>query len=313
MCTSSNRTVREPKRKKDEHVNEEDEYYQLEKPEEIPYKETDSGSESRIIEKVVFVLTSVCVVVLSHAIVWGHWALPWVFVLATPVLVGIRTYCYWKYKWQYFMIDFCYFVNTLTFIYLWFPNNEYLFRIVFSLANGPVLAAVVVYRNSLVYHHHDKIISCYIHLLPPSLTFCIRWFPLSTSEYWFQPFLQETPAFDIVWLYLCPFVFFFLHSMLYCLVVNVIFCPKEPYLTSYGYLAEKYDKLNCIGGKWGQGIVYYGLSWLFCLTAMLPALLAYSFFPVHCALLALVFLVALWNGGSYYVHVFSERGFNTMD
>lgn len=223
------------------------------------------------------------------------------------------TPCTRKFKWQYFMIDFCYFANTLTFIYLWFPDNGNLFRVVFGLANGPVLMAVVVYRNSLVYHHHDKITSCYIHFLPALLTFCIRWFPQSTAQYWYKSFVQEAPAFDPVWLYGGPFAFFFLHSVLYFLIINVFVRPKEPYLTSYGYLAEKYEKLNCIGGPWGQGIVYYGCSWLFCLLSMLPALLAYCYFPAHCAILAFVFLVAVWNGGSYYVHIFSKRGFSTTD
>lgn len=52
-----------------------------------------------------------------------------------------------------------------------FPDEKELSLVVFALANGPVLVAAAVYRNSLVYHHQDKITSCYIHLLPASLTF----------------------------------------------------------------------------------------------------------------------------------------------
>ncbi|XP_045190411.2 uncharacterized protein LOC123547401 [Mercenaria mercenaria] len=317
MCTTDKVKMKDSKSKKKIRVNVHltDDYFQLENPADADpqLKPPDKDSNSRFLEKIVFVLTSVAVILLTHGLTWAHWLLPFIYATSTPILVGIKTICYWRYKWQYFMVDFCYFANTLTLIYLWFPGEEDLFRVVFALANGPVLVAAAVYRNSLVYHHHDKITSCYIHFLPALLTFSIRWFPESTSRFWIKPFISDTPAFDIVWLYAAPFAFFFLHSALYCLIVNIVVRPKEPYVTSYSYLADKYDRLNCIGGPWGQGLVFYAMNWLFCLSSLLPALLAYTYFPVHCALLALVFLVVLWNGASYYVHVFSERGFSTTE
>lgn len=313
MCTTNKLKDSKSKRKGKVGVELTDDYFQIEKSKEANSKPPEEENESRTLEKSVFVLTTVAVIVLTHGITWAQWMLPLTYAVSTPILVTIKTICYWKYKWQFFMVDFCYFANMLTYISLWVPGGRELSLVVFALSNGPVLVAAAVYRNSLVYHHHDKITSCYIHFLPALLTFCIRWYPETTSRYWIKPFVTGTPAFDFTWLYAAPFAFFFLHSVLYCLIVNVVARPKDPYVTSYSYLADKYDRLNCLGGPWGQGIVYYGMNWLFCLSSLFPAVLAYNYFPLHCALLALVFLIVLWNGGSYYVHIFSERGFNTME
>ncbi|KAL4231054.1 hypothetical protein ACF0H5_008637 [Mactra antiquata] len=284
-----------------------EEYFQLE-PSRVntvsaPQKETPS----RTVEKCVYVFATLGVITLTHCVVWAHWILPYIYVIATPIFVTLKAMIYWKYKWQYFMIDFCYFANTLTFIYLWVPDNSLLFQTVFALANGPVLIAAIMYRNSLVVHQHDKMTSCYIHLLPASLTYCLRWYPESTSTYWFKSFIEESPSINFQWSYATPFAFFFLHSVLYFLIVNVICQPQKPYITSYSYLADKYSKLNIIGGPWGQGIAFYGLNWLFCLSSLFLSLLAYYSQPAHCAAIVFIFVTILWNGGSYTAHVLNKR------
>lgn len=102
MCTTSGMTMKDPKRKSKVNVNvvepvvESDDYYELQKPSETDEKVADKElRESRLVEKVVFVLTSFGVILLSHALVWGHWALPYIYVISTPILVGIKTICYW--------------------------------------------------------------------------------------------------------------------------------------------------------------------------------------------------------------------------
>ncbi|KAH3789259.1 uncharacterized protein LOC127842031 [Dreissena polymorpha] len=283
-------------------TKEDGEYIQLERP-----KMPDETRESRLFEKCVFLATSVAILSLSHVLTWAQWSMPFLFAVATPILIGIRTVFYWHQKWQYFMIDFCYIGNTLTYVFLWLPQCAWLSQLVFALANGPVLMAAVVYRNSLVYHHHDKVTSVYIHLMPALLTFCVRWFPERTSMFWVRDFLADVPPADPVWSYLAPFAVFLAHSVLYFLTINVIMKPKD--LTSYSYLAEKFRRIDCIGGKWGTAIVYYTVGWLFCLTSLLMAVLAYSYFTAHCLALAAVFVIVTWNGAGYYMHVFGVRGF----
>jgi hypothetical protein len=65
------------------------------------------------------------------------------------------------------MLDFCYYVQILLLLKIYvFENSPNYFQIVFALSNGPLLIALVMWRNSLVFHDLDKTTSVFIHLFP---------------------------------------------------------------------------------------------------------------------------------------------------
>lgn len=93
-----------------------------------------------------------------------------------PLLI-YRFFVYTSRKWSLFMLDFCYFTNILCLLHLWiYPTSPYLFETTFILSNGPLVWAVVAWRNSLVFHDIDKMTSLFIHLAPPLVTFTQRWY-----------------------------------------------------------------------------------------------------------------------------------------
>jgi hypothetical protein len=52
-----------------------------------------------------------------------------------------------------FLLDFCYYCNLLLLAQLWiWPNEPRLFIVVFCAVNGPLAWAVILFRNSLVFH-----------------------------------------------------------------------------------------------------------------------------------------------------------------
>lgn len=271
--------------------------------------------KSRLTEKIVFVCTSAIIVILSHCAIRLQWLLPYLYAVLTPTLIGIRIIMYWKNKWHYFLLDFCYFANILLFVFLSWPDQPYIFSVIFALSNGPLIWAMLVYRNSLVLHSIDKVTSTYIHILPPLLTFCARWYPEEMSKYWFKAFMPEMPEFSIIWIVLIPLACFVAHSGLYSLIVNVLVKPSDDHVTSYSYLGEKddsclYKLFNCCGQRCRCGMFYF-FNWLFCIVSLISSVLCYFFFEAHCVVIVFLSLVAMWNGASYYVHVFAVRGFVT--
>ena len=52
-----------------------------------------------------------------------------------------------------------------------------LFKVMFSFSNGPVLLAIILWRNSMVFHSVDKMTSLFIHSFPPLYSYTIRWYP----------------------------------------------------------------------------------------------------------------------------------------
>ena len=95
----------------------------------------------------------------------------WLTVYYVALILPMLTYRYYYYRsinYHYFMADLCYFVNALLVIStFFFPFSETLWKISFVLSNGPVAWAIYLWKNSLVFHSLDKIISVIIHIMPP--------------------------------------------------------------------------------------------------------------------------------------------------
>ena len=75
------------------------------------------------------------------------------------------------------MLDFCYFSQATLLVYLhMFPDESAIFKLVFTMANGPLTWGGVLWRNALVFHDIDKLTSTFIHFYPALVTYCVRWY-----------------------------------------------------------------------------------------------------------------------------------------
>ena len=127
----------------------------------------------RIVRLCVCVYVCVCVMMIQASFVFGvlglclteaiavcrmeqFWA--W-YTFMMLYLISLRAYLYSKMNMHYFLIDFCYFtcVSCMIAIYVASPDSVNTFQTAFALANGPVLGALIVWRNSLVFHSIDKV------------------------------------------------------------------------------------------------------------------------------------------------------------
>ncbi|KAK1861039.1 hypothetical protein I4F81_003623 [Pyropia yezoensis] len=100
----------------------------------------------------------------------------WYAGLIGPLLAA-RAVLYRASKAGFFLYDFCYAAQLLLLGHLFlFPASGPLFRVNFAVANGPLAWAVVLWRNSLVFHSLDRLTSLAVHFLPPLVTFCLRWY-----------------------------------------------------------------------------------------------------------------------------------------
>lgn len=79
------------------------------------------------------------------------------YTLQLAFFMPIRYYSYHKKGYHYFLADLCYFVNLLCMLSIWaFPQSKRLFISAFCLTFGNNAVAVALWRNSLVFHSHDK-------------------------------------------------------------------------------------------------------------------------------------------------------------
>jgi hypothetical protein len=69
----------------------------------------------------------------------------------------LRWFNYHKTGFHYFLADLCYFVNMLLVLSIWFfPQSKRLLISTYCLAFGNNAVAIVMWRNSLVFHSLDK-------------------------------------------------------------------------------------------------------------------------------------------------------------
>jgi hypothetical protein len=61
----------------------------------------------------------------------------------------------------FYLIDFCYFVNIVTAVFLvWFPNNAQLEALVYALADGPIAGALVAWQCPWVFGSGEHTVRC---------------------------------------------------------------------------------------------------------------------------------------------------------
>ncbi|GFR96354.1 hypothetical protein ElyMa_000966800 [Elysia marginata] len=267
----------------------------------------------RMQSKVTYVMTVAGIVLLSHCVLTRKWLMPYLYSVLTPSLLFFRLIMYWKMKYQYFMLDFCYFANIYCFIYLClFPQREDMFAVGYSIAAGPLIWALLIFRNSLVLHSIDKVTSLYIHLMPCLLTFVIRWYPEEASSKWHKPFPKFQFHFNFLWLVLVPMCFHVLHQVIYFVLVNLILKPSSDYLNLFRYVTRKEGSLqfrlcNLFGPRY-RILLYTAWSLLMVLGMLFLVPLWYNYFIANSVMLVFFCATAAFNGATYYVDVFSFEG-----
>ncbi|GFO11764.1 expressed conserved protein [Plakobranchus ocellatus] len=267
----------------------------------------------RLQSKITYVLTVAGIVLTSHCVLTDRWLMPYLYSVLTPSLLFFRLIMYWKMKYQYFMLDFCYFANIYCFTYLWVaPSHENMFAVGFSIASGPLIWALLIFRNSLVLHSLDKVTSLYIHLMPCLLTFVIRWYPEETSSKWHKPFPKCQLQFNFLWLVVVPMAFHVSHQVIYFILVNLILKPSQDYLNLFRYVTRNEKSLqfrlcNLFGPRY-RIMLYTAWSLLMVLCMLFLVPLWYNYFIADCIMLVFFLVTAAFNGATYYVDVFSLEG-----
>ena len=264
--------------------------------------------------------------------------------LVIPLLIITRISYFRSLGWQYFLLDFCYFVNFCVFINLsFFSTSEVFFRVCFIYANGPLTWAIVIWRNSLVFHDYDKITSVYIHFLPSLLYYAGRWHGHGSVMDLKNRFsgdystmsckLPEASISSDKSLRLTDFLLaaagYIFWQICYFIKTEVFDKQKldsrPDLLTSLRWMST--DKKNffakfvlkrcrnlgllrsdehfdCYSVK--TKMIFMGAQLLYSVGTFLPTVLLYNSEMLHVGFLIFIFCAAAFNGASFYIEVFSK-------
>jgi len=284
----------------------------------------------KFIDKMSFSV-SVLILLLSEFLMLSYPSFfKWFYVCMLFPLMLVRYVDYRDKKYHFFMFDLCYFVNFLSVAHIcFFPNSTWLFETIFVLANGPVLFAIIVWRNSMVLHSVDKMTSLFIHAFPPFYCFTHRW--LDTSRVRIASTILSTHS----WL-LSPTLMYVMWQFTYLLKTEVV---SRSYLeqnvdveTSLRWLArdsknftnklakkvctrigvmdqkEKFDSTSL-----KTKFIFVAFNFFYFAICILPTTSLFSYKYVHLAVLLFAMFCSVWQGANYYIEVFSERYSSSLE
>ena len=292
----------------------------------------------KLLDKIAFTLGLLNILACEYFLV----KLPtyfWVwYSLVIPLLIFTRISHFRSLGWQYFLLDFCYFVLFCVFVNLYFfSESQLFFKVCFIYANGPLPLAIVVWRNSLVFHDYDKITSVYIHFLPCVLYYTGRWYghdsvsslhsanesckapgavatsydKLAYSDFlvaalgylfWQICYFAKTEIMDKIKLDARPDL---LTSLRWMSSDKKNFFAKFVLITcrKFGLLrSDEHFDSNSTKTK----MIFMGAQFLYSIMTFVPTILLYNSQMCHVAFMISIFCAAAFNGASFYIEVFSK-------
>ncbi|CAN0839281.1 Glycerophosphocholine acyltransferase 1 [Linum grandiflorum] len=254
--------------------------------------------------------------------------IPYVYCVFYVIFVPLRWIYYRFKKWHYYLLDFCYYANTIFLVnLLLYPKNEKFFMVCFSFAEGPLAWALIVWRCSLVFNSLDKLVSVLIHLLPGLVFFTIRWWnpatfeamhPEGTAPRVSWPYVVEEKSFLFNWLFWVPLAAYTLWQVLYFLIVNVLrrqrLLRDPEVMTSYRELSKKARKANNVWwrlsgvlGDQNRMLMYIVFQMIFTVATMALTVPIFLSYRLHVVFQLLKVSAAVWNGGSFLLEVMPRQ------
>jgi hypothetical protein len=245
------------------------------------------------------------------------------FTIQLCYFMPVRLITYHRKGYHYFLADLCYFVNALCLLSIWaFPQSKRLFIGTYCLAYGNNAVAIVLWRNSLVFHSMDKVVSLFIHVMPPVTLHCIvhltpkdtlrERFPGAYSIKYSSP---ESPVhYSLLSMLFFASIFYAAWQLSYHFLITVRRAEKiaagRP--TSFTWLRKSYAKTWI--GKFVlsrsdslQEPAFMLIQYSYALLTILPCPIWFWYRWLSSAFLMTVFTWSIWNGATYYMDVFGKR------
>ncbi|EME87513.1 uncharacterized protein MYCFIDRAFT_109102, partial [Pseudocercospora fijiensis CIRAD86] len=235
----------------------------------------------------------------------------------------IRWYKYHKIGFHYFLADLCYFVNMLLILAIWFfPQSKRLLISTYCLAFGNNAVAIVMWRNSLVFHSLDKVTSLFIHIMPcATLHVLVHLIPeqmqlekfpaIHTIKYSAPDAPEHYTLKDmVIWATLPYAIWQISYHFMITVRKRAKIAAGRP--TSFTWLRKSYAG-NFLGKfvlsfpEAYQETVFMFIQYFYALLTMLPCPLWFWYRWASAAFMMVVFTWSSWNGATYYIDVFGKR------
>ena len=189
---------------------------------------------------------------------------------------------------------------------------------------GPLMCAMVVWRNSLVFHSLDKLTSFFLHSFPPITVHLLRW-GLIPSEHDYS-----STSLSLAEVYSLSLGLYITWQLGYWALTEILLRTRlaadKKLMTSLRYFVtgkhqgiwkiclfvlltlrlktpEEVVEMDSMKAKVVLAIVQLA----FTMGTVLPTYFLYCSYSLSCVYIMIILTWGAWNGASYYIEVFAER------
>jgi len=280
----------------------------------------------KMIDKISFTFGVLCICGSEWLALRHPEMFPLYYYMLMGILLAYRWITYSQDNYQLFMLDFCYFVNFSVVLQTsLYPGNLAWFKANYILTLGPITFAIVIWKNSLVFHSLDKLTSFFLHAFPPLTMHLLRW-GLIPNEH----IKVEDLSLSMTEVILLPLGVYSCWQLSYWFVTEGVLksqLDSDPTLiTSIRYLAS--DKKNAFRNLNIKMLLWLGVSepgeelspdcmktkvifamvqLFYTVVTILPTYFLFDSYLVSCTFISIMYSWGTWNGASYYIEVFAER------
>jgi len=256
--------------------------------------------------------------------------------LKNSFLLVDRLIKYTKKHQQLYLLEFCYICNYITFLYTFlcllrssFPGlapyfstismyEERLFQVLFSWSVGVLLAAIVCFRNSIVFHSSDHTTILATHISPNLAIYGMKWYFADLNHTFPSMFRIGCDAntcgsatlFDLIVVpAICYLLFWSLPYSFYMFFYGRKMIEEQKLIHMYSF-----TETSPTWKSWKEKyfheyapFVYMSIHFTVCTLSYILAYFSWHSFWFHSLYLVLVLEVAIWNGSTYYFEVFADK------
>lgn len=261
--------------------------------------------------------------VLSFFLTFGLLFYPDIRVLATwttivnVILIALRFFSYYSLRWHMYFFDYCYYVNVLSWIYLWvFPKSPTVFMMAAFNAACPMLNYFIIFKPKLVYQNREAVTSFYMHYTPAMLFWIIRYYNNSSDSPYVltqeidailaQGWSSQLWAFGMGMAFYAGWVLFYYICIFHILDKKITACG---YQTLFSYTVESIQTFNPWILKFGKKpapIMYMVLHLFQGFLGNLMSLVFINSKWLSLLILLLYLLFPIWTSSVYYFEYFSR-------
>ncbi|SPO47895.1 uncharacterized protein PSANT_05583 [Moesziomyces antarcticus] len=265
----------------------------------------------RLRDKISFVVGVLNLVVSSLVFALRPEHIPTLYSALALYFLPLRVWSYTSKKWHYFLFDFCYFLNVANLLFIWvFPNSEFLFTIVYP----ELLTRHIVSNLGLVFHSLEKMTSLFIHLYPPFVfTTMVHFMPHDQAVTRFPALanLKTLNGYTSFWFNVTIYLVWQLVYYELIVIRKKSKIETGERINSYSTMSKGKGPVANLLGKAPpkrREPAFMLLQFVYTIITTLPApLILFPSSTASAVFFAVIFVVSVWNGASYYVEVFGRR------